>query len=164
MKGDKGWLWDCEDESTRFLIASHLSRTRSGKDAEDLLLESTKRAGKIPKIIKTDRLGSYVDGIERAFGADAPIHVKSEGFASENNTNLVERLQGTIRSRTKVMRGLKKLETASRFLEAYRCYYNHFRPHESLGGHTPGEAAGMHFPFANWREVIDLCIGTKKTV
>lgn len=155
MKGDKGWLWDCMDETSRYLIASRLSPTRSGRDAEALLLEATKRAGKIPKVVKTDRLGSYTDGLERAFGSEAPQHVKSQGFASESNTNLIERLQGTIRSRTKVMRGQKKMETAQRFLEAYRVYYNHMRPHESLGGKTPGEVAGIKFPFANWKEVIE---------
>jgi transposase-like protein len=80
MKGDKGWLWDCMDESTRYLIASHLSPTRSGRDAEALLLEASKRAGKIPKAIKTDRLGSYVDGLERAFGSEGSTTYPVQGL------------------------------------------------------------------------------------
>jgi transposase-like protein len=155
MKGDKGWLWDCMDEKSRYLIASRLSPTRSGRDAEALLLEATKRAGKIPKVVKTDRLSSYTDGLERAFGSEAPEHIQSKGFASATNTNLVERLQGTIRSRVKVLRGLRTLETAQRWIEAYRVYYNYFRPHESLGGKTPAEAAGIRFPFSNWKEVVE---------
>ena len=154
-KGNKLWLWDCEDQQSRYLIASRLSSTRNARDAEALMLESTKRAGKIPKVIRTDRLSSYMDGIERAFGSDAPNHVQSQGFDSDTNTNLVERLQGTIRSRVKVMRGMKKMETARRFLEAYRVYYNCLRGHESLGGRTPAQAAGIKFPFANWKEVIE---------
>jgi hypothetical protein len=68
------------DESTRYLIASHLSPTRSGRDAEALLLEASKRAGKIPRAIKTDRLGSYVDGLERAFGSEGSTTYPVQGL------------------------------------------------------------------------------------
>lgn len=154
-KGNKLWLWDCIDTRTRYLVACRLSATRNARDAEALILEAIKRSGKTPKRVRTDKLGSYVEGLERACGADAPKHVQSQGFASDTNTNLIERLQGTLRARVKVMRGMKKMETARRFLEAYRVYYNHLRGHESLDGRTPGEVAGVKFPFANWKQVIE---------
>jgi transposase InsO family protein len=67
-----------------------------------------------------------------AFGADTQ-HLQSKGFAIKPNTNLIERFHGTLKSRTKVMRGLKSPETALLILDGWLVYYNFFRPHEALG-------------------------------
>lgn len=57
------------------------------------------------------------------------------------NNNRIERLHGTIRERNKVMRAIKK--TNSAVIEGQRIYYNHIRPHQSLNGKTPAQAAGI---------------------
>ncbi len=70
------------------------------------------------------------------------------------NTNLIERFHGTLKARIKVMRGLKKPETALEILDGWLVHYNFFRPHESLGDTTPAEKAGIKFPFKNWLDVV----------
>lgn len=53
----------------------------------------------------------------------------------------MERLNGEIRDREKVMRGLKRKETP--ILAGYQIYHNYMRPHQSLDGRTPAEACGV---------------------
>lgn len=50
-------------------------------------------------------------------------------------------MNGEIRDREKVMRGLKKSETP--ILSGYRIYHNYMRPHLALDGKTPAEASGI---------------------
>ena len=46
----------------------------------------------------------------------------------------MERLNGEVRDREKVMRGLKKVNTP--ILAGYQIYHNYMRPHEGLDGKT----------------------------
>lgn len=57
------------------------------------------------------------------------------------NNNKQERLNGEIRDREKVMRGLKKKDTP--ILRGYQIYHNFIRKHQSLKGKTPAEACGI---------------------
>ncbi len=153
--GKKYWNWNVMDAKTRFILAMYLSPTRSIRDARVVFSRAAQVAGGPPKRIITDRLASYIDGIERVFGADTK-HVQSQGIRAEVNNNLSERLQGTIRARAKVMRGLKRQDTAQLIMDGWMVYYNFFRPHESLRDRTPAEAAHINQPLKNWEDVARL--------
>ena len=153
IQGKNVWFWDIIDADTRFLLASHISRTRTTRDAQELMQKAYEKAGKVPKRIITDRLRAYLDGIELTFGANAK-HVQSSPFVETDSTNLIERFHGSLKDRTKVMRGLKKIETAKLFTDGWLVYYNYFRPHESLKDKTPAEVAKIKFPFRNWADVV----------
>jgi hypothetical protein len=116
--------------------------------------KAAERAGKIPKVVITDKLAAYLDGVEIAFGADTE-HVRSKGFTIQPNTNLIERFHGTLKDRTKVMRGLKNVESAIEFTDGWLVHYNFFRPHSVLGDKTPAEAAGLQSPYKNWADVVN---------
>ncbi len=150
--GKKYWNWNVMDADTRYLLAAHLSPTRTTRDAEAVFKQALRNACRMPRVIVTDRLAAYVDGIERVFGADAK-HIQSGGIRAEVNSNLSERLQGTIRRRSKVMRGMQRKDTAQLVMDGWTIYYNHFRPHEALRGKTPAEAAKIERPFKNWEDV-----------
>jgi transposase InsO family protein len=107
--------------------------------------QAYQRTGKLPRVIYTDSLRAYLDGIELTFGADT-IHRQSSPFNIENNTNLIERFHGTLKARTKVMRGLKDIKSAKLITDGWLLHYNFLRPHESLGGKTPAEIAGVKYP------------------
>ena len=64
-------------------------------------------------------------------------------------------MHGTIKSRTKVMRGLYTLESAKLFMAGWLAHYNFFRPHMSLKDRTPASVAGIRFPFRNWKDVTE---------
>jgi hypothetical protein len=53
----------------------------------------------------------------------------------------MKRINGEIRDREKVMRGLKKRDTP--ILEGMQVYHNFIKPHEGLDGLTPAEACGI---------------------
>ncbi|MCJ7455405.1 hypothetical protein MUP07_01500 [Candidatus Bathyarchaeota archaeon] len=65
----------------------------------------------------------------------------SSRTTGKHNNNKMERLNGEIRDREKVMRGLKKSETP--IISGYQIYHNYIRPHEALDGKTPAEACGI---------------------
>ncbi|MFH1087352.1 MAG: IS6 family transposase [Chloroflexota bacterium] len=154
IDGKNVWLWDIIDVKTRFLIASRMSFTRTTKDAEALMRLAYERTGKAPRVIYTDKLRAYLDGIELTFGADTK-HRQGGPFDIERNTNVIERFHGTIKSRTKVMRGLHTIETARMFLDGWLVHYNFFRPHLALKDKTPAEVAQISFPFRNWKDVCE---------
>ena len=154
LDGKNIWLWDIIDSETRFLIATHMSYTRTTLDAQQLMKQAYERTGKIPRVIYTDKLAAYLDGIELTFGADTK-HKQGGPFDVEANTNLIERFHSTLKERTKVMRGLHTMESARRFLDGWLVHYNYFRPHTSLRDMTPASVAGIKFPFRNWKDVCE---------
>ena len=153
LDGMKVWFWDIIDSKTRFLIATHISHTRTTKDAQSLMKKAYDTTGKIPRVIYTDKLQAYLDGIELQFGADTK-HRQGSPFDVENNTNLIERFHGTLKDRTKIMRGLKDIDTAKLFTQGWLLYYNYLRPHESLKGKTPAQMAGIKYPYRNWQDIV----------
>jgi putative transposase len=65
----------------------------------------------------------------------------------------MERINGEIRDREKVMRGLKKKDTP--ILQGIQIYHNFIRPHEGLDGKTPAEACGIKVVGENkWMTLI----------
>lgn len=151
--GKNVWFWDIIDSKTRFLLASVVSTNRGTREAKALMEKAQARAGKTPKYVLTDKLAAYVDGIEQAFGADAK-HIQSKPFTMKNSTNFIERFHGTLKARTKVMRGLKDTETAKLFTDGWLVHYNFLRPHETLRK-TPAEAAGIKFDYRNWQDIVN---------
>lgn len=151
--GHNFWFLDIIDEGTRFLLASYLSRHRGILDVATVMRRAWRRTGKAPKFIISDSWGTYPDGIERVFGAYSK-HIQAKGFTAEINTNLIERFHGTIKERTKVLRGFKTLDTAELILDGFLINYNFFRPHMTLNNKTPAEVAGIKAPVKNWTELI----------
>ena len=147
------WFWDIIDSKTRFLLASHMSLQRTIKDAQALMGKALERAGKSPRVIYTDKLAAYLDGIELTFGADT-THKRGGPFDIEKNTNLIERFHGTIKARTKVMRGMHNPQTAVLIMDGWLINYNFFRPHEALLDKTPAQVAQADYPYKGWKDVV----------
>jgi hypothetical protein len=53
----------------------------------------------------------------------------------------MERLNGEIRDREKVMKGIKKMDTP--ILKGYEIYHNYMRNHIALDGKIPAQACGI---------------------
>jgi hypothetical protein len=66
------------------------------------------------------------------------VSVRNEGLISK-----VERLNGSVRDREVVMRGMDHKESAQELLEAMRIYHNYIIPHQGLDGKTPAEESGI---------------------
>ena len=153
ISGENVWLYDIIDNTTRFLLASRLTSSRRTTDAQQVMESASRRAGKMPGVVITDKNSSYLDGIELAFGS-ATEHVQSRGFTLQPNTNLIERFHGTLKERTKVMRDFKSWESALLLVDGFLTHYNFFRPHMSLGYLTPAAVAYIDSPFKTWIDFV----------
>jgi len=146
------WFFDVIDEKTRYLLASRLATSRTIKEAALVMNEAKRRAGKSPKRIITDKLAAYIDGIELVFGADTK-HIQSKPFTDVNSTNIIERFHGTLKDRTKVVRGFKNMDTARLLTQAWLVHYNFFKEHTTLGDIPPAVKMGAT-PIKDWAEVV----------
>jgi len=150
--GRNVWFFDVIDEKTRYLLASRLSESRTTKEAALVMNEAKRRAGKSPKRIITDKMGAYINGIEMVFGADTK-HIQSKPFTDVNSTNIIERFHGTLKDRTKVIRGFKNMDTARLLTQAWLVHYNFFKEHSTLGDVPPATKMGAT-PIKDWAEVV----------
>ena len=146
------WNWNVMDKKTRYILASHLSRTRTQAAANEVMEKAKEAAGRDPNTITSDKLKVYRPAITKVF--PKTLHIKSQGLRSEVNNNMSERLQGTYRSREKTLRGLDSMASAQRYLDGWTITYNHMRGHESLNNDTPGKRAKANPPFTEWADVV----------
>jgi transposase-like protein len=164
VKGRHAYLWNIMDSDTRFLIAKLLSFNRRSKEAEQLLEEALSRTGQEPVTLITDGLKSYAAALdaERKNGLFESTTHLSGGLRDARN-NILERMHGTLKERTKTLRGLEKIESAQLFTNGLEIYYNYIRPHSALNGMTPAQAAGIsHLNQNTWLSLIKLA--SKKAV
>jgi transposase-like protein len=145
MKGNLKYLYALMDDSTRFLIAQQVANTKYTADVLPLLELGKAVAGKKPKTFITDGAANFHEAYLKEFHTIAresdTEHIRHIRLAGDRNNNRMERLNGEIRDREKVMRTLKRPDTP--ILSGYQIYHNYIRPHEALDGKTPAEKAGI---------------------
>lgn len=79
-------------------------------------------------------------------------HIRHITLRRDHKDNKMKRMNGEVRDREKVMRGLKKTDTA--ILKGYQLFHNYIRPHEGLKGKTPAEACGIKVEEKKWITLI----------
>jgi transposase-like protein len=151
------YLYALMDDETRFWIAQQVADTKYHADIHRLFKQGRKLAGKAPSKIITDGARNFQAGIESEFYREskalAIVHDRDIRFDGEIHNNKMERLNGEIRDREKVMRSIKK--TDSPILAGYQIYHNFVRPHMALGSKSPSEAAGIQIRGTNkWLTLI----------
>jgi len=104
-------------------------------------------------------------GIERAFIHDTikPKHTLIKtGAGYPKGNQWAERLNNTVRERTKIQRGWKSDDTPLK--EGQRLYYNCIRENQSLKGLTPVEMAGLYQASGQnrWMELLKKAIASEK--
>ena len=157
---EANWIWNVLDRGTRFLLASEVVGNRSLRPARHIMVLAKQRAaGSHPDVVVTDKLASYPRAIEAAFAGRAnrevPYHLRKPRFVDPTNNNLVERLNGTIREREKILRGFKKQRTAQVLVDGFRVYYNLMRTHQTLQARPMDLAFGVNVSTNNrWLDLI----------
>jgi transposase-like protein len=147
-------LWSLLDSKTRFLIATHISQRRGEEDASLLLRKGIKISEEQPLEIVTDGLGSYNNAIKNEIGTnpEKPV-IHLQGPLSKGLNNKMERLNGTIKSRTKTMAGLCNEGSIATFVDGFKVYYNFVRPHMTLNM-TPAMMTGVANEKYDWIDLI----------
>ncbi len=78
-------------------------------------------------------------------------HIRIQG---DHKNSKMERMNGEVRDREKVMRGLKTVHT--KIPPGYQIYPNYFRPHIALYGKTPAEKCDIKIVGENkWKILIE---------
>lgn len=146
-KGVQKWFWEMIDEQTKFLVASHLSDSRTTEDAVAVFEKSIAIAKRKPTSIYCDGLPAYVDGYNKVFWTmrkdTRPELIRSVGIRNIHNQNAVERLHSTLKDRIKPTRGLKGENTVRTLLDGWVVHYNYVRNHQTLKM-TPAQASGLN--------------------
>lgn len=157
VNGENRYLWNVLDGETRFLLATHLSRARGMDDTRAPLKKAKAATPDRPSEVFTDGMMAYPEAVRKEFGRfgawDTP-HRRVPSIKAAESNNRIERLHGTEKERTKVMRGFDNPEGAAGIAEGFRVHYNMVKKHQALD-RTPGEAAGLEpLDGFKWLEVI----------
>lgn len=155
IKGDMKYLFAVMDDETRFWIAQEVAETKDKHDVRTLFSRAKYLMGKQPQTIITDGLATYSRSSMEVFSqAQHTRHIRLQG---DMNNNKMERMNGEVRDREKVMRGLKKTNTP--ILKGYQLFHNYIRPHEGLDGKTPAEVCGIKVEGKNkWITLIQNAV------
>lgn len=144
FSGNMKYLFALMDDETRYWIAQEVADTKFKHDAQGLLHQAKEIAGKRPNTFITDGLPAYHSAFNQEFYSNKKPqsrHINAIKLDGDMNNNKQERINGEIRDREKVMRGLKEKDTP--ILPGYQIFHNFMRPHEALKGKTPAEACGI---------------------
>jgi transposase-like protein len=160
IKGNPKYLYALLDDETRFWIAKEVAGDKFSREAPEyasrLFQQGKEVAGKKPLTLITDGLHAYHLAYKREFYAhQKPVtkHVEHIAWQKDKGNQKMEAFNGTVRSREKVMRSLKRED--SPILDGYQIFHNHMRPHMALAGKTPAEACGIEIKGQNkWITLI----------
>jgi len=147
------YFWDIIDTDTRYLLASHVSFTRSGRDAKTLMDLAQERAGKSPKVIVTDKLAAYIMAIEDTFGG-ASKHMRGGPFDTVSSTSIIERFHRTLEQRTKVFQKYNGIDDIRLLTDGWLINYNFFKQNEGCGNIPPAQAMSKIVPFKDWNDIV----------
>ncbi|MGC1931119.1 MAG: DDE-type integrase/transposase/recombinase [Candidatus Nitrosopolaris sp.] len=157
VKGNPKYLFALMDDQTRFWIAQQVADTKYTSNIQPLFKHEKRIENKRPNTMITDGAPNFHDAFNKEFWTrenPRTRHIQHIRLQGDHNNNKMERLNGEVRDREKVMRGLKIQRTA--ILPGYQIYHNYFRPHEALNGKTPAEKCGIIIEGVNkWQAVIE---------
>ncbi len=150
---------------TRFWIAQEVADTKFTADLRPLFQKGKNIAEKKPKTLTTDGAPNFHEAYLREFYTQRPEtrteHIRDMHMGGEVvNNNKMERMNGELRDRERVMRTLEKSDTP--ILSDMQIFHNYVRPHEALEGETPAEVAGIKIDGENkWFTLIQNAAKTK---
>jgi transposase-like protein len=157
VKGNMKYLYALMDDQTRFWIAQEVADTKYTADLRPLFQLGKEVAEKQPKTLITDGAPNFHEAYLKEFRtarlADRTEHIREIALDGVRHNNKMERMNGELRDRERVMRTLEKSDTP--ILAGMQIYHNYVRPHEALKGKTPSEAAGIKVEGQNkWLTLI----------
>lgn len=159
VNGNDHYDLNCIDHKTKYITAHLFVEKRTfSKCVEflrpikitcyDQILERYRQKKKI--IFVSDMFGNYKRAFNKLFFNVAMLHfgvpIKAKVAGLKHNNNAIERYNGDIKDRIKIMRGeFRAFNKAEAFLNLKRIIHNFVNPHLSLGEKTPAEAAEIYF-------------------
>ena len=157
VKGNMKYLYALMDDQTRFWIAQEVADTKFTADLRPLFQLGKEVAEKSPKTLITDGAPNFHEAYLKEFYTKRletrTEHIQEIRMAGKVHNNKMERMNGELRDRERVMRTLEKTDTP--ILTGMQIYHNYVRPHMALDGKTPAEKAGIKIEGENkWLTMI----------
>ena len=108
----------------------------------------------------SDKFGNYKSAWSTLFSRVTKLRfgvpIACHKYGLEHNNNPIERYNGDIKSRTKIMRGgFRSEEGGETFLDMNRIIHNFINPYQQLNGKTPAEAAEINLQLGR-NKILDL--------
>ena len=150
--GRRHWLWRAVDEHGQTLDVL-LKDHRETAAADRCFCRLPGHAGRAPERITTDKVGSYAAALAKLPELRGGEHMPVRSALRCNNR--VEQAHQPTRVRERVMRGFRSAASAHRFLDAFRCVANLFRPRRHLLS-AAAYRATMRERVATWRDAAGL--------
>jgi putative transposase len=151
------YMYALMDDETRFWIAQQVADTKFTADIKPLFRKAEEFTARTPTVLISDGAPNYSQAFKDEFAtlkSPKSRHIRHIRLQGDHNNNKMERLNGEVRDREKVMRGLKKINTP--ILTGYQLFHNYMRPHEALKGKTPAEVCGIEIGGDNkWKTIIE---------
>ncbi|MGH9984773.1 MAG: DDE-type integrase/transposase/recombinase [Nitrososphaeraceae archaeon] len=157
VHGNIKYMYALMDDQTRFWIAQQVVDAKFSANIAPLFRKAKLIAGKRPSVLISDGAPNFNDAFKHEFfnrRKPRSRHIKHIRMQGDHNNNKMERLNGEVRDREKVMRSLKKSDTP--ILTGYQLFHNYMRPHMALDGKTPAEMCGIEIGGDNkWKTIIE---------
>jgi transposase-like protein len=159
FRGNMKYLFAVMDDETRFWIAQQVADNKGVSDVTPMFKAAKELTHTTPTTFITDGANNFVTAYRHEFKHRAgnsrrhAVHVREIRMAGTVHNNKMERMNGEVRDREKVMRGLKNADSPA--LKGLQIYHNFVRPHEGLNGKTPADVAGITVEGSNkWLTII----------
>ncbi len=147
INGEVHYLWRAVDQYGDVLDIL-VQSSRDKKAAKKFFRKLLKGLQYVPRVIITDKLGSYSAAISEVMpGVE---HQRHKGL-----NNRAENSHQPTRLRERVMRRFKSAGHAQRFLSAFGIISQHFRPKRHLLTAKQSRDE-MKLRFATWKEVVSI--------
>lgn len=129
------------DWFSRYVLAWHLSNTLDGTFCVDTLQQALQRApqGHPPTIFNTDQGAQFTALAFTTLLEKAAIQISMDGKGRALDNIFIERLWRSVKYEDVYLKRYDTVPTLFTGLAAYFTFYNHERPHQSLGYRTPAQ-------------------------
>jgi len=125
IRGNMKYLYALMDDETRFWIAQQVADTKYTSNISPLFKKGKELIGKNPNTLITDGAPNFHEAFNKEFFTlknPRTKHIQHIRLPGDHNNNKMERLNGEVRDREKVMRGLKKVHTHYIWIELISDY------------------------------------------
>lgn len=163
-KGKKSFFIDVMDMDSRYILGSGYYLRRGEKELKEVLFKSKKKSLNKTLRFYTDGLTVYPKVLRKTYQYKKHkkelVHKVTKSSDKAFNWK-VERLHGSIRERTKIMRQFNQLHSAKSIMKGYEIHYNFVRKHQGIRCYPYELATNLKLGKNKWLDLINLATNNK---
>ncbi len=133
IKGDRKYLFAMLDSETRFWLSQMVSEHKGNDGVSPMFKEAKQKTRKVPTTLISDGAANFHHAWKEQYKAKNFLHKEIQHhrhihLSGDMNNNQIESFNSnTLRAREKVVRGIKKDDSA--ILKGMQIHHNFIRPH-----------------------------------